>query len=146
MNPTEEFKISAVPAGLIDYIWDDVAPLLQRVEDKAPDDIHSPTVKRELEAGNKMLITITREQTLLAINVLDVRTLDSGTKVLYIPITAGDEMDLWLDRFLEVAIDAAKAYHCTELRGMAVRKGWLTKLKPYGWEEMFTTIRCKIGE
>lgn len=66
--------------------------------------------------------------------------------MLYIPITAGSDLDEWMDEFLEIAAAVARDYECVELRGLAARQGWLKKLKPYGWEEVFTTIRYRIGE
>ncbi len=138
--------IAAVPSNMINIIWDKVEPLLEMVVRKSPEDIVAEVTKEELLKGALLLVTISRGTDIIAVNVLDVRTLDSGIKVLYIPITAGSEMDLWIDRFLEIATAIAKDYNCVELRGLAVRNGWLRKLKPHGWEELFTTIRYKIGE
>ena len=137
-------SIAAVPASMIDLIWDRVEPLIRSVEALAPEDISTPKVYEELSLGRKLLVTIARGTEVIAVNVLDVKELDSGIKVLYIPITAGKEIDSWLDQFLEVAKAVAKDYNCVELRGLAIRKGWLPKLKSHGWEEMFTTIRCKL--
>ena len=55
-------------------------------------------------------------------------------------------LDEWAEDFMVILKAAAKGYGCSELRGMAVRKGWMTKLKPLGWEEMFTTVRCTLGD
>ncbi len=142
----EELTIAAVPCAMINLIWDRVEPLLQMVVDKSPEDIVSEVTKGELLKGNLLLVTVSRGSDIVAINVLDVRTLDSGIKALYICITAGSEMDLWMDNFLEIVLAIAKDYNCAELRGFAVRNGWIRKLKPYGWEELFVTLRYKIGE
>ena len=141
----DDFVIGAVPATMIDLVWDRVEPLIRMVEEKS-DDVCSDVVKSNLKNGDQLLVTISCGAKILAINVLDVRTMDTGVKVLYIPITAGSDMEDWLERFLEIATAIAKDYGCTELRGLAVRNGWIRKLKPYGWEELFTTIRYKIGE
>jgi len=143
---TDNLIIGVVPATMIDLIWDKIIPLIALVEEKSPEDIVCSVVKEQLIGGHQLLVTISRNTEVIAINVLDIRTLDSGVKVLYIPITAGAEMELWLDRFLEIAKAIAKDHECIELRGLAVRNGWLRKLKPLGWEELFVTIRCKIGE
>jgi hypothetical protein len=142
----KDLTIAAVPCTMIDLIWDKVVPFMKMVEEKSPEDVVGEVVKEELIKGNQLLATISRGSDIIAINVLEVRTLDTGIKVLYIPITAGAEMELWLDRFLGIAEAIAKDYNCVELRGLAVRNGWLRKLKPYGWEELFTTIRYKIGD
>lgn len=142
---TNDLIIGAVPVNLVEVIWDKVEPLVQMVVDKS-DDIDKTIVKERLIEGTNLLVTISRGPEVIAINVLDVKFTDSGIKYLAIPITAGAELDAWMEEFLKVAEAIAKDYGCSELRGFAVRNGWLKKLKPHGWEEMFTTIRYKIGE
>jgi len=141
-----DLTIAVVPCTMIDLIWDKVFPIIKLAADKAPEDVCCKVVKAELCEGRKLLITISRGSEIIAVNVLDLRTLDTGIKILYIPITAGTEMDVWIDDFLAFAKEIALSHDCVELRGLAVRNGWIKKLKPYGWEEMFTTIRCKLGE
>jgi hypothetical protein len=131
---------------MVELIWDRVEPLIEKVSVKSPEDVCIDVVKRELVNGNSLLVIISRGTEIVAINVLEVNTLDTGVKALYIPLTAGSEMELWLEEFLDIARAIAKDYECTELRGLAVRDGWIRKLKPYGWEELFVTIRCKLGE
>lgn len=138
--------IGIVPQTMVELIWDKVFPLIDMVQEKAPDDIVTGVVYDELISGKKLLVTISSGTEVIAINVLDVRTLDTGTKVLYIPITAGSHMEEWLEDFLEIAKAVAKDFNCVELRGLAVRNGWIKKLKPLGWEELFTTIHCKLGD
>jgi hypothetical protein len=142
----DDLIIAAVPCTMIDLVWDRIEPLIQMAVDKAPDDITVEMVKKRLVRGDQGLVTISRGADIIAINTLDVKVFDTGIRVLFIPITAGTEMELWLERFLEIAVAIAKDYNCTELRGLAARGGWLRKLKPLGWEEVFTTIRYKFGE
>ena len=142
----EIFNMACVPANMIDFVWDQVEPLIEEVAKRAPDDIITSVAKAELILGNKLLLIIARGKKIIAAHVLDVRVLDSQVRVLYISISSGKEMDSWLDQFHKTCEAIAKDYSCTELRGLACRKGWMSKLQPYGWEEMFTTIRYKIGE
>ena len=146
-NVEELFKpyvIGAVPANMIDLIWDRVEPLIKTVEEKAPDDISLEVVRERLLSGNNLLVTVSSGPEIIAVNVIDIKELDTGMKILYIPITAGTDMENWIKEFLDIAKAIALDHGCDELRGMAVRDGWLKKLKPYGWEPMFTTVRCKV--
>lgn len=146
-NVEELFKpyvIGAVPANMIDLIWDRVEPLIKTVEEKAPDDISLEVVRERLLSGNNLLVTVSSGPEIIAVNVIDIKELDTGMKILYIPITAGTDMENWIREFLDIAKAIALDHGCDELRGMAVRDGWLKKLKPYGWEPMFTTVRCKV--
>lgn len=141
-----DLTITTVPCAMINFIWNKIIPFIRMVEEKSPEDIVAEEVKKRLLNNDQLLVIIYRNSDIIAINVLQITTLDTGNKILYVPITAGAEMELWLDEFLKIAIAIAKDYNCIELRGLAVRNGWLRKLKPYGWEELFTTIRYKIGD
>ena len=79
-----------------------------------------------------------------AVNILETSVFETGHKALFIPITGGDRMDEWLDRFMDLAHDYARKLGCDELRGMACRKGWLRALKDHDWYELHTVIGCKV--
>lgn len=141
-----DLTLAAVPAALVELLWDQMEPLIDLVVAKAPEDLVTSVIKTQLMEGSTMAVIVYREQIIIAVNVLDVKSLDSGMKVLYVPIIGGAELDLWAEDFMVMLKVIAKDYGCSELRGMAVRKGWMKKLKPLGWEEMFTTVRCKLGD
>lgn len=141
-----EYTIAAVPWEMIDLIWDRVAPLIQKVVEKAHGEITLDSVKARLKTGNSLLITISRGSDIVAVNTMELRIMDSGLRAMFIPITGGSELDGWMDQFLEVAKALAKDYNCTELRGLAVRKGWMRVLEKQGWEEVHTIIKCDLGE
>ena len=143
---SDKLTISAVPSNLIDLVWDQVEPLIDKVVEKAPGEIVTSLVKERLLANDELLMLVSEGDKVIAANVVTVRTLDSGVRALYIPIVGGSRMNEWMSDFLSQVELLAKDYNCTELRGLAARKGWLSKLKPYGWEEVYTTVRYKIGE
>lgn len=141
-----DLTIAIVPMNMIDLVWPQVVPILDRVVEKAPDDLVPSVVYDQLISGFSTLMTISRGPKVIAINVFDIKVLDSGLRTMYVPITAGDEMEVWLEPAHEIAIEIAKYHKCSELRGIATRKGWMRKLKSLGWEELFMTIRCPIGD
>ena len=131
---------------MVEILWDQIEPLLGLVADKAPDDIVPDVVKKKLLAGDEALMIIQQADIIVGIVVLTVRTLDSGVKALFLPIVAGSDIDNWMNEGFAVIFKVAKQYGCTELRGVSARAGWMRKLKDYGWEEVFTTVRCGLGE
>lgn len=141
-----DYQFTIVPIPLISHIWDKVLPLIEDVVDKAPDDLNADNCLDSLLSFNSILVTVTKGNELIAVNTLRIQELESGTKALYIPITSGTELEGWMPKFLEFAEGLGKEYGCSELRGLAARKGWQRKLKPHGWEEVFTTIRYRFGE
>jgi len=139
-----DLKISAIPIPLIEVVWGQVEPILKTVTDVSHGELTVDSVKAQLLRGDALLMTISENENIVAINTFEVREFGSGMKALYIPITGGKCMDGWLDRFLEIAKQTARDYGCNELRGLAVRKGWMRVLKERGWEDVHQVIRCKV--
>ena len=139
-------NISLIPKNLVDVVWPQCEPLVAEVVKRVPDDIDISRTKDMLDTGEAMLIVISDGTEIVAINTLIVETLESGKRVLYIPITSGGRMAEWLDDFLELAKNIARELNCFELRGLSIRNAWLRKLKSYGWEESHVIIKCKVEE
>jgi len=140
----DEIVISAISADKIDLIWPLVEHHLQRVVDVAHGELTLYSIKGRLQDGMSILITINKGSEIIAVNTLEIRDFDSGLRALFIPITGGDYLDEWKDMFLDVAKSIAIEHGCDELRGIAVRDGWLRKLKPDGWEPLHQIIRYKL--
>ena len=139
-----EYKISAVPANMIECLWDKIEPIIRRPIELSHNEVTVDIAKKELMSGGVMLIVITKGPDIIAINTLEVRTFPTGKKALYIPLTGGDDLDKWMEEFLETAKQIAIGYKCTHIRGLAVRKGWLRKLEYLGFEPISTTIEMEI--
>lgn len=143
---TASLIIAAVPLTMIDLIWDRVEPILALPVAKAHWELTLEAIKDKLKRGEALLMTVSRGSHIIAAATIEVRTFDTGNKALYIPLVGGTEMDSWMHRFLDICKAIAKDFGCEELRGIAVRKGWLRKLCDLGWEEVSVTIKCKVGE
>lgn len=139
-----DYVISAVPVTLVDVVWPQCIKHVQRVVDRAHGDITLESVKAKLMSGNALLITISKGSEIIAVNTMEVRTMDSGEKIMFIPITGGEGLNEWMPRFLDVAKAIAKDYGCSKLRGMSVRPAWERVLKPHGWKNVHMIIECNI--
>lgn len=141
---TNKLQITAVPIDMVEMIWDPCETLLQTIADRAPRDVSIEKAYNSIRAG-KMLLTVVSDQgKIIALNVLDVRTNETGYRYLMIPLTAGERMDEWLDDFMQLAYSIARARDCAALRGMAARKGWTRALKKYECEEIYTVIEMPV--
>ncbi len=138
--------ISACPVTLVELVWPKVEPCLALPIAKANGEVTMETTKAKLLSGEALLMIVSRGTDVLAAATIEVRTYESGQRGLYIPLVGGREMDLWMFRFLDIAKAIAKDHNCSELRGIAVRKGWLRKLKDLGWEEVSTIIKCNVEQ
>jgi len=139
-----DYKISIVPPNMVEYLWEDVAPIIQRPIDLSHNEVTLDIAKKELMSGGVTLVIVTLGDEIVAINTLEVRTFPTGKKAMYIPLTGGDHLDYWMLDFLAMVKEMAKAHGCTHIRGLAVRKGWLRKLEKLGFEPISTTIELEI--
>jgi len=142
----KEYTITIVHGSMVEYLWEQIEPMVDKVTEKAPEDIVASKVKEKLLSGEDVLMTIMDGMTVVGAVTLTVRTLDSGTKALYMPFVCGTDLENWIAQGFKIVIAVAKQYGCTELRGVSARKGWMRYMQDYGWEEVFTTVRRRIGE
>jgi len=136
----EEYKLTLVTNTLIPLIWDKLEPLIQRVVEVSDGDISTDTVKRSLLSLRSVVVIITVEDRIVALFTLEVRTMDTGKRVLYSPIIAGDDMSEWLEHYIRYVKEFARQENCPQIRGVASRKGWIRLLKKRGLKEGATTV------
>lgn len=141
-----EYVISAIPVEMLDIIWPLVTEHLERVVEVSHGEITLESLYKDFTAVNSILLTISRGSDIIAVNTLSIRVFGSGIRALFIPVTGGNELEGWIDQFLDVAKSIAKEHDCTELRGIAVRRGWLKKLEPRGWETLHQIVRYELED
>ena len=139
-------ELTAVPISLVPLLWDKVVPILQRVVDISDGDISTDTVKARIVNGQSLLIVVTEKDTanMIAIFTAEIRTMDTGKRVIYAPIIAGDEMKGWLEDMCQFLHGLAVKENCTQIRGISARKGWIRALKKHGLIEGTTTVSYKL--
>ncbi len=139
-----DLKISPVPITLIDHFWPKVKTDLQRVVDRAPDELSLDSIYEHIVNDKIMLVVISDGDEVVACTTFETITFPTGFKVLYVPVIGGNRMDEWKEEFLEFCHVVAKNLKCKEIRGLAARKGWLRKLELDGWEALYLTIKCDV--
>lgn len=145
-DSVEDYSLSIVPVPLVDVLWGQVVPHLQKVVDRSHGELTLESVKARIKNADTLLVTISRGGSIVAINTLELRIFDSGKRAMFIPITGGSELDGWMPDFLALAKTIAREHNCSELRGLAVRPGWMKKLEPHGWENVHMVISCAVEE
>lgn len=135
---------AAVPITLVDFLWSKMEPYLINVVEVSHNEITLDSLKNRLLSGDTMAVLVISDKEIIAVNMLEIRIFDSGIRAMYIPVVGGTNMDKWADRFLEFAKAVAKDLDCTELRGLAARKGWVRYLADKGWEEVNVALRCEL--
>ena len=142
---TEEFKFVCVPVDLVEVLWDKIEPHVQRVVDASAGEITNETTKNKALQGRGMFILVTMGAEVVAVNMVEVETYESGLKALLIPVVGGHEAFLWGPAFLEFAEVIAASSGCSEMRGFSTRESWKRVLKNYGWAESHFVIKKTVG-
>jgi len=138
-------NISLIPTDLIDVVWPQCLPILEVVAKGNPTDVNLDKLKEYLLEGSNSLIVVSEGVEIIAVISCVINHLDSGMKALYFPVISGTKMELWMDDFMVFAKDLAGKMGCDELRGMAVRPGWIRALKHHDWEEHYVVLKCKLN-
>ena len=139
-----ELTIAAVPITLLDHMLPKSISHIEKVINKAPLDLSLDSLKKDLYSGTSMLITISDKDEVIAVNIVSADEMPTGHRVLWIPVTGGDRMDEWLERFLSLAHQIARDLNCQELRGIPCRTGWMRILKKQNWYPIHEIIGCKV--
>jgi hypothetical protein len=126
--------------------WDDLLPSIERVVKVSNDEFTAESIKARAISGNSLMIAVLNDAEIIAVTTAEVVTYDSGLKSLLIPIFAGNGMMEWGKELLELYASIALQLGCNELRGLAVRGGWMRVLKDFGWKEGYTVIKMPLGE
>jgi hypothetical protein len=124
--------------------WGELLPHIERVIKVSNEEFTAESIKYRAVSGNGMMIAIYEDEQIIAVTTAEVVTYDSGLKSLLIPIFAGNDMFQWGKEFLELVKSIAKHFECNELRGFAVRDGWMKILKDYGWHENHVVITMPL--
>lgn len=137
-------NLAVVPVGLVPLLWSQMEPLILLAAELTPEEVCMKSVKLKLFKGETMPLIVYEDEKIIAVNILELQHFETGLKALVATLVGGTRMEEWGLQVLELEKKIAKDVGCHELRGFAARKGWMRKLVHLGWEEIHTTIRCKI--
>lgn len=140
----DAIEVTAVPQAVVDVVWPDVAPMMQRAVDTSGERYTVQAVYEEIMAGNLALWIVMDDAKPIA--ALTTRVVDFPLKrTLSVDWIAGERMAEWLPRVNELFTEYAKTYGCCQLEGRG-RKGWLRELSKHGWELDYMAYRMEIKD
>jgi hypothetical protein len=141
---TDNYHIEIIHPAMIESKWEEMLPHLMRVVEVSNNEFTEETIRQKAFNGNSLLVAIYENKQIIAVTTAEIVTYDSGLRSLLIPIFGGNKLVEWGDEWLEMMKHLAKHFNCTELRGLAVRDGWLRLLQTRGFNEVHTVITCKL--
>lgn len=135
-------EIVAIKPELLDQAWPVAAPFVEKVLPHNRGQYSLADVRRDIERGESLLLLVLEGQQCLAAVVCTFEE-QQGKRVLHMPIVAGDRLDEWSDICHQTIPRIAKEYGCSMVTGRG-RRGWIRKLAPYGYKELYTVFGMEI--
>lgn len=139
-----KYTISIVPPNLVEVVWPSITHHIQMVVDSAYGDITEESVKKGCLNGKATLILVHDGSFIAAAMTAEIHTLDSGKRVLAVPVIGGTDLAGWEADFNKAMIEMAKHFQCTEVRG-AGRPGWVRELKKLGWRPVMQVVGFEVN-
>ena len=138
-----EYGVAAVPTNRLHLVWEECIPHLNEVVKVSHGDITLSSIRNHLVNGKSQLLCVSDGHDIVAATTIEVRTMDSGKRVLSCPIIGGRDVDMWGDMFLTTLKQLAKEYLCDEIRGCG-RRGWARKWKDQGVQDIMTVYKLEL--
>lgn len=140
---TDGIEVTAVPAAVVDVVWDDVAPMIEKATKTSGGRYDVSSVREGIESGVLALWIAMDDAKPIAALTTRVEVFPTGMRVLAIDWIGGKRMKDWLPEAHAVLSDYGRAYGCQHLQGYG-RKGWLRALSKHGWGVDYTAYRMEI--
>lgn len=134
------YKIAALPQTLIEPVWPMITPHLEKVLDLVSDELTLEGIKSKAISGDILILTVCKGPDIIAALTLEIRTYETGLRVLHLPHLGGDEFFEWRPQMDTVVESIAKDFDCHQLR-IVGRRGWIKALKDLGWEEHYVVVK-----
>jgi hypothetical protein len=122
-----EIKVVAVPPEMIEGIWPKFEAFIAEAIKYSHGDLCEEGLKERLQAKEEVLLAVVEDDQVLAGCVATTRVLDSGRKILYVPVMGGERMDEWLQLGLDALKTLESTLGCEGIRACG-RPGWAKAL------------------
>ena len=141
-----EFKAVLVPTPLVEYMWLDVLDLLRKPIDNSNGEVTVGSTLRRAMAGEISILVFMAGSSVECVATVEVLTFESGKRSLSLPLFAGNNIERYGDLIQETVVGLAKTANCENVRGMSIRKGWMSMLTKYGWQTDHQIISYTLGD
>ena len=135
----EQLPIGAVAPGQIPYVWPRVVPLLEKVV-RVQTGYTVEATRLELMFG-ELVLWVVGDFVAILLTAVQQR---HSQKVLWVQFLAGEDMPAWLDDWIVVMENYAKAEGCKAIE-FAGRPGWMRLHRRYPeYRTTMTTYRREL--
>jgi len=133
--------IVAISQHLIDEVWLEVAPMLEKALEKNPGDLDLEDARKKLDSGEYLLLCAVDNDKILA--AFAVELVEARRKTANIVLCGGEQMNDWLDDFMDTVKPLVREQGCEALTIMG-RVGWQRKMRPFGFTETARILEVQL--
>lgn len=138
----QQLQITVVPAPVLDVVWPQVAPMLDKAVKTTYPRYNIESIRAELNKGTLALWLVLDSATPVA--AFTTRIADyPKSRGLCMDWIGGGRMAEWLPLAQPLMEQYAKDNGCTHLEGYG-RKAWGRWLQKYGWEPEYIAYRMEL--
>ena len=137
--------LSKVSVSLVDLLWDEVEPLLQKAVDKANGEMTTEELKEQILNGETLLYTVDDTDYIVAAVTFQKRHFDNGKEVLVILTAGGERLYEWMDDVLEEANNVGRESGCEDVYVVG-RSGWKKPLGERGFQVAHTVYKKRVQQ
>lgn len=135
-------EIFGIHRDHIDELWMEIHPFIKMGCDYSAGELDPDDVYEMINEGYVVPIVMKDQGEIAAVITMEMTETKSG-KTMFLMTAGGDNIDVWLDEFLDVADNIAKEQGCDKM-AIKGRPGWVRKLKTHGFEHKYTILERDI--
>lgn len=138
----EPYKfVSMTPKNVL-KVWDAVEPHIEQALEHAFDDMTPTQVLGMILTDRLNLVLVTKGPEVVASMTFELCEYASG-KVCHIMTVGGDDMEQWVDEFVEVWKAIGIETGCSHL-SIKGRAGWARYARKHGFKHSYTYMRLEL--
>lgn len=134
----DTIKFAVVPSHLVNDIWDSVKRFVISALEFCYDDTDEFDLKQAIINNKLLLVVITDNDKIVSSVTIEVSEL-RGKKVCHIFTLGGEDIDTWINQFMEVWRAIALEQNC-DFISMKGRPGWQRYAKKHGFTHQYTQM------
>lgn len=126
------YQLIKVPLIKVRESWPTVEPFMKTVVAKAPNELTLEGIlNRILREEEDLMIVVAEDGSVVAAFTLAIRTVDTGKKILILPVLGAGEFFDWMDDIFPQLGPIAIAEGCYQVRAIGARPGFAKVFKRY---------------
>ena len=148
LEPSGEYEVSLVPADQLTMVWDKVEKYLKKSASRSNGRTRIQDIFHDLLNRNSHLWIMFDSGSLdiIGVQITLFNDYPTGKRMLCLEHTAGNNMQDWVEKALDVITNFAKANNCQRIEGVGRHGQWNWVKDKKGWKKPATFYEYNFEE